>query len=167
MSEHQLFEVVWLILLYKCKCLLRWQYQKKWPKPERINTPFRYFGVSLFVWKLKGLARPHPLGFPDMSALGSYLLPFCSCKTTHHCHFLCQGFGSKGLPAADPCSPGSGVASGLGLPTRGVWVPKAGAAGHGQEWSTVCPPAVTGKPRWAGLPYALGYNSSFAKSIPV
>lgn len=67
-----------------------------------LNIPFRYFKVSLVVWKLKWIDSPHPVVFLDISTVRSYPLPFHSCKTTCSQDFLCQGFGSKGLPAADP-----------------------------------------------------------------
>lgn len=57
-----------------------------------LNIPFHYFKVSLVVWKPE---RSNSLrGYPDISALGSYLVPFCDSEAT------CSGISrAEGLAA--------------------------------------------------------------------
>lgn len=145
-SERRLFEVIRFILLYKCNCLLRWQRQKNVARfSDWLNIPFHYFKVSLVVWKPKRSNSPQ--GYPDISALRSYLMPLCDSKATRSGISRAEGLAARA----------SQVLLGHLQPTlQPRWVLLVGS---GRDGTAVCPPATTRRSHWGELPCMCCYST--------
>lgn len=81
--EHWLFEGIWLIFFIKVIACWDGSVKRSGLIQRMVKYSLSLLQGVLSCMKIKGLDDPHPLGFPDISTLGSSLLPFYSCKPAH------------------------------------------------------------------------------------